>query len=181
VRWLARRDGVSVETFEPSREQLVQAVRGRFTVEQQKVSAVVRQLLLQQQRTQENFRAEDLEAEVIRVLTILGRTRGLDGPPTTLEEFRASVMRLLPQLRDWNKVPSEWFDPAADPPPTSINELSLVTSDFRDQVIIDRIVARVREGHRVFAVVGASHVVMQERVLRSRLADIRLVNSQRHE
>jgi hypothetical protein len=145
------------------------AVGGRFTVEQQKVSAVVRQLLLQQQRTQDNFRAQDLKAEVIRVLALLSRTPGLEGPPTTLAEFQASVRRLLPELRDWGKIPSEWFDPAADPPPTWINELSLATSDFRDQVIIDRIVAKVREGHRVFAVVGASHVVMQERILRSQL------------
>jgi hypothetical protein len=177
VRWLARRDGVIVETFEPSREQLAHAVGDRFTVEQQKVSAVVRQLLLQQQRSDASFRAPDLEAEVTRVLTIIGRTPGLEGPPTTLGEFRASVARVLPQLQDWNKVPSEWFDPAAEPPPTWINELSRASSDYRDEVIIEKVLGKVREGHRVFAVVGASHVVMQERILRSRLSRTSIISS----
>jgi hypothetical protein len=54
----------------------------------------------------------------------------------------------VPQLVDWNTVPSEWFNLVADPPPTWINELSRATSDVGDAVIMDKIVAKVREGHR---------------------------------
>lgn len=42
-------------------------------------------------------------------------------------------------------------------------------SRFRDEVIVQKLTQKVREGGRVFAVVGRSHVVMQERALRSRL------------
>ena len=44
VRWLARRDGVPVETFEPSRADLVAALAARFTPEQIKVANILRQL-----------------------------------------------------------------------------------------------------------------------------------------
>ena len=60
IRWLANRDGVVVETLDPSRGELAAAMRGRFTVEQQKVSLVLRQLLQQQQQRGGTFRVQDL-------------------------------------------------------------------------------------------------------------------------
>jgi hypothetical protein len=172
VRWLARRDGIPVETFEPARTQLAEAVRGRFTVEQQKVSLVLRQILLQQQRTKAEFRAQDLQLEVTRVLGILNRTPGLEEAPHTFDDFQRSVAQLLPQLNDWRVVPNEWFDPAAEPPPTWVNELARAGSDFRDEFIMNTITGKMRRGHRVFAVIGASHVVMQEHVLRQRMSHV---------
>jgi hypothetical protein len=169
VRWLARRDGVPVDTFEPSRAEIVAALVSRFTPEQIKVANVLRGLS-QDSRRAEQFRASDMNAEVDRVLMILSRTRGLEGGPTTASEFVASATRLVPQGSAWQTPPGEWFDPVPEPPPTWLNAFARAESDFRDEVIMQKLTQKVRDGERVFAVIGGTHVVMQERALRSRLA-----------
>ena len=168
VRWLARRDEVSVETFEPSRAEIVAALAARFTPEQIKVANILRQLS-QESRRAEQYRISDMDAEIGRVLTILSRTRGLEGAPTTPSEFATSAIRLVPPSSDWRRPPAEWFDPVPDPPPTWFNAFARAESDIRDEVIMRKLVQKVRDGERVFAVIGGTHVVMQERALRSRL------------
>lgn len=169
VRWLARRDGVRVETFEPSRAEIVAALTARFTPEQIKVANILTQLS-QDSRRAEQYRISDMDAEIDRVLTILSRTRGLEGVPTAAPEFATSATRLVPSSIDWRRPPSEWFDPVPDPPPTWFNAFARAESNVRDEVIMQKITQKVRDGERVFAVIGGTHVVMQERALRWRLA-----------
>jgi hypothetical protein len=169
VRWLARRDGVPVESFEPSRVEIVAALVSRFTPEQIKVANVLRGLS-QDSRRAEQFRVSDIDGEVNRVLTILSRTRGLEGAPRTASEFAMSAIRLVPPNSDWRRPAPEWFDPVPDPPPTWFNAFARAESNFRDEVIMQKLAQKVQDGERVFAVIGGSHVVMQERALRSRLA-----------
>jgi hypothetical protein len=169
VRWLARRDGVAMETLDPSRAEIVAALSSRFTPEQFKVAYVLRQLS-QDSRRAEQYRISDMDAEIGRVLTILSRTRGLDGGPTTASEFATSATRLVPDSSDWRRPPAEWFDPVPDPPVTWFNAFARAESDFRDEAIMQKLTQKVRDGERVFAVIGRTHVVMQEKALRSRLA-----------
>lgn len=169
VRWLARRDGVPVQTLDPSQAQTVAALGVRFTREQFKVSAVLGHVA-QQRRRAETFRPANLDSEVSRVLAILTRVPGLEGPPTTIEELDDSGKRLLPTLADWRNVDETWFDPATIPGVAWTNELSRFINDYRDQFMVATIAQKMAEGHRVFAVVGGSHVVMQERLLRWRVA-----------
>jgi hypothetical protein len=169
VRWLARRDGVPVDTFEPSRAEIVAALAPRFTSEQFKVANILR-TLSQNSRLDEQYRASDIEIEVGRILTIFSRTRGLEGAPTTASEFSVSASRLVPSNSEWRRPRAEWFDPVPDPPPTWFNAFAKAESNFRDEVIMQELTQKVRNGERVFAVIGGTHVVMQERALRSRLA-----------
>ena len=106
----------------------------------------------------------------MRLLAILSRTPGLEGAPATAGEFAASAARLAPPGSDWRRLSAEWFDPTPDPPPSWLNAFCRAESDFRDEIIMQKLARKVREGARVFAVIGGTHVVMQERALRSRLA-----------
>jgi hypothetical protein len=168
VRWLAQRDKVPVDTFEPSRRDLVERQASRFTYEQIKLATLLRTAAQDAARLPA-FRAPSVDREVERVIGVISRTPGLEGPPNSILELEASVARLLPQLHDWRQVPLSWFDPAIDPPIAWTNRLAAHGSNIRDEFIMTAIVAKVREGHRVFAVVGSSHVVMQEQPLRRRI------------
>jgi len=168
VRWLAKRDGVPVETLDPTRAHSVAAMRSRFTPEQFKLSSVLGQVA-EQRRRSDSFRVQDVETEVVRVMNVLSRTPGLEGPPRTLEEVQESATRLLPTLVNWREVPSSWFDPAVFPAITWTNELSRLNNEYRDEFMIQKIIEKLAEGHRVFAVVGGTHVVMQEHSLRWRI------------
>lgn len=169
VRWLARRDAIPVATFEPSRADTVAALAARFTPEQIKVANVLR-TLSQDSRRAEPYQLSAIDAEITRVLTILSRTRGLEATPTTAGEFAMAATRLAPTGSDWRRPPAEWFDPVPDPSPTWLNAFARAESHFRDEVIMEKLTQKVRDGERVFAVAGGTHVVMQERALRARLA-----------
>ncbi|MEA2562722.1 MAG: hypothetical protein QOH06_4226 [Acidobacteriota bacterium] len=39
-------------------------------------------------------------------------------------------------------------------------------SEYRDRFMVEKLTSHLKEGHRVFAVVGGTHVVMQEPTLR---------------
>jgi hypothetical protein len=117
VRWLANRDRIPVETFEPTRAEIVAALVQRFTFEQIKVANVLRGVAPLGRRTEE-LRVADVDAEASRVLGVLSKTPGLQGVPLNISDLEGSVRRLLPQLGDWRQVPSGWLDPAPEPPPT---------------------------------------------------------------
>ena len=167
VRWLASRSHVHVESIDPPRAGLVKYLGERFTSEQIKVSMTLEQVG-EQQRRAVPLRGADLDNEISRTLDLLGQIPGLDGPPGNLEQLRDTCARLLPQLHDWREVPSTWFDPAIEPPPTWINEMARIANEYRDEFMVQRIIAQLGKGDHVFAVVGLTHVVMQERTLRSR-------------
>jgi hypothetical protein len=74
-----------------------------------------------------------------------------------------SATRLVPSSSDWRRPPAEWFDPVPDPSPTWLNAFAKAESNFRDEVIMQKLTRRVRDGERVFAVIGGTHVVMQKK------------------
>jgi hypothetical protein len=167
VRWLATRSHVHVESIDPPRADLVKHLQDHFTAEQIKVSLTLEQVA-EQQRRADPLRGDDLDEEIARVLDLLGQVPGLDGPPTDLDELRETCARLLPQLADWREVPPAWFDPAIEPPTNWVNELARASNAYRDEFMVQRIVAQLGKGDHIFAVAGVTHVVMQERRLRSR-------------
>jgi hypothetical protein len=95
------------------------------------------------------------------------RRRGLGGPALTSRDMEVAIAKLSPPLPDWRAVPESWFDPARSEAFT--NEFTRQLSVFRDEHMLRNLVAAVRGGERVFAVVGSSHVIMQERALKAAL------------
>lgn len=165
VRYLAGRDDVPTTSFEPSRAEELSALVAHFPREQIKMFYILRDL---SQFTERNGPAK-VDSEVERLLTIYASTPGLAGSPRTLAEFQAAYVRYFPERATYQHVPRAWFDPVQET--TFLNALSRLSASYRDGYMIDRLVHHVRAGRRVLAVVGGSHVVMQEDALRSRLRE----------
>lgn len=163
VLFLASRDRVPVKTLEPSRSDEIALILKKYSAEQVKVFYVLRQL----PEFKSGQHNETIEAYTRNVLGWLSLRPELRGSPRTIEELQDSSSRLFPQLADWREVPQTWFDPAIAPSLTYLNEISRELSEFRDRHMVSLLTKQVLEGKRVFAVVGASHVVMQERALRA--------------
>ncbi len=166
VRWLAARDGVPVTTFEPARQAEANDLLTQFSVEQVKVFYALRAVWQDGGRSSE-ARATSAETLVDGVLSWYGELRGLELGPLSSAEFVAACKRLLPAGADWRRPQPEWFDPV----PRGGNvlwtsRLARRASEFRDRHIVERLLSELKPGQRVFAVIGASHVVMQEPALR---------------
>ena len=162
VRYLAARSQVPVRSLDPTRRELVAALGDRFTPEQLKLFFV----LLQVKHHRENP-TEPFDDMIGRVFMNFNATPGLGGPPRTVEELNAIFPRYFTAPGSFHEVPSNWFDPMEGV--NFMNDISRRSGKLRDEYMVDLLVSQVREGKRVFAVVGASHVVMQEPKLRSSL------------
>jgi len=165
VRLLARRDAVPVASIEPSLREQVRVLRASgFADEPIKLFFVLRQVPQHRERTGAAMDAARL-AEVLRYFT---EATGIAGP-ATVDEVASACARWLPALRHWSEAPQAWFDPVFTRPPAYTNVLSARASEVRDAWVVDLLAQRVGRGERVFAVMGASHVVVQEPALRARL------------
>jgi hypothetical protein len=157
---LARRAGIPVFTLDAPLEQEVAGVLRRWSRERVTIFYVLRSYTARHPDHRSDGQARELLRE-------RGRWPGLDGALTTIAALDSAWAREFPGQPDWRRLPWEATWPGRDE--SWLNALSADVNRYRDAHMIGLITALVRRGERVFAVVGASHVVMQERALRAAL------------
>jgi hypothetical protein len=167
VSFLAARHNVPVKSLDPPRMQEIGYLIGtkRWTTEQVMLFYILRRVSENNKKT--NPRPAD--ELVQQALDATAKAPGFEDLPKTLAEFEASVKRLLPSVADWRAVKSTVFDPNPDLG-LYTNDVAYASSQYRDRYMVKLLADEVRrKGERVFAVVGASHVVMQESALKKTL------------
>ena len=167
VSFLAARHRVPVKSLDPPRMQEIAYLLGtkRWTTEQVMLFYVLRRVSENNKKT----RPRPADELVQQALDATAKTPGFESLPKTVAEFEASARRLLPSVADWRKVKSTVFDPNPDLG-LYTNDLAYASSQYRDRHMVKLLADEVRRGGRVFAVVGASHVLMQEGALKKALA-----------
>jgi hypothetical protein len=163
TRFLAARDKVPAFSLEPKRTDETMMLLKTYTPEQVKVFYALRPV--PQFRKRKN--AQTIESFMTVLLGNLSRIPGLEGAPNSIDELERSCLWLSPRLRDWRSVEQSWFDPVASH--AYLNQIARLSSEFRDMHMVNLLIEEVKQGKRVFAVVGGSHVVMQEPVLRAQI------------
>lgn len=164
VRFLAARDDVPWFSLEPNRRDEVAMFLKSYNPEQVRVFFVLRQVPQFRERKAD----ESIEAFMTTYLHNLSYVPGLENsPPGNIAELDKSCKWLWPQLADWRTADRSWSDPVAKNAYT--NQIARLSSEFRDLHMIRLLTEKVKQGERVFAVVGGSHVVMQEPALRAAL------------
>ncbi len=162
VRFLAARDKVPVFTLEPNRNDEVAMMLRTYTPEQVKLFFVLRQVPQFKERKTD----EAIETFITTFLRNVSYISGLENaPPNTVADLDKISLWLSPQLTDWRTADRSWSDPVATKAYT--NRIARLSSEFRDLHMVKLLIDKVKQGERVFAVVGGSHVVMQERVLKA--------------
>ena len=164
LRYLADRDGVRWQNIDPPSEAQLRHLSKHFPGAQVKVYYILLHTVLMRTREQgpPNINL------VNKILMDLSRgTWGYRGPPRKLKQFEDYLQKHLPEVEDWRKItPSIFF---SDDPDNFVSVMHRALNRFRDEVMLGKIVRTVGKGERVFAVVGRSHVVMQEPALRTAL------------
>lgn len=166
LSFLAAQHNIPIKSIDPPRlEEIAYLLNTkRWTVEQIKLFFILR-------RVAENSKSpkpQPVDAFVQEGLKAFSTVSGLQGFPTTLAEFEESVKRVLPSVGDWRQVQTAVFDPNPSLG-NYTNDVAYTSSQYRDKYMIKLIAKEVKKGERVFAVVGASHVVMQERAIKKAL------------
>lgn len=161
LRYLADRDGVPIYDMEPPEEERYRYLLQRFTVEEIRLHKIA-------QNVSQNLRTlpdEEVDKQVLgQIRRHLDPQPLLDGPPGTISELDESFQRLMPNLGNWRRLETTDLNPR--PATTFLGQISAYSGRLRDRHMLKVMIESVRRGERVFAVVGATHVVMQEPVFR---------------
>jgi len=154
VRFLARKYGVPDSTLEPAPFM----DRQKYSDEQIILSVVLTQA--------EQFRRKKKELTDELLEKLLGQLRnfGISNGPSTRDEFAITVKKYFPGLRDWRDIDLDFVGPKCKGTPGSnfINHMGCEANTRRDRHMVKKLLTEVQAGKKVFAVVGASHLLSQE-------------------
>lgn len=163
VRHRAEQERLLWSSLDPSREAEVKHLRVQFTAEQLRLFYTLRKA---GEARRQGIALESMEPLLPMALARLDAVEDLKGSPSTLKEFERAMARLLPG-KDWRDTDERWTWPGRRD--SWLNDVATASSRFRDEHMVRRIGELMGSGRRIIAVMGASHVVMQEPALRALL------------
>lgn len=161
VRFLAARHDIPVASLDPDRAEEVAHLRQTFSGPDVKLFFVLRAIA----QFGDRRGPDGVDGELQRVLTIFNGAPGLGVSPRSVGEVAAAFNEKFGRPEGYRSTPLRWFDPTRSE--TFLNRISRASSEYRDRAIMAVLARSVADGQRVFAVVGGTHVVMQERALGS--------------
>jgi hypothetical protein len=168
LRFLGARDHVEVRDIEPPRDVEIAELTPTFTLEQLKTFYVLRQVAHYRDAHME-LSLEEYVAKTIRSLE--KRPALTRVPPRAIGELDAETRALLPARDGFRSVTDDDFDPVAPPPRSLTQAISRRAAEVRDTWVVRSLIETVTRGERVLAVMGESHVVMQQPALRGALRE----------
>lgn len=164
LRYLAERDGVRAKNIDPPSDAQLRYLLKYFPGAQVKVYYVLLHTVLMRTREQGPPNIH-LVNKILRDLS--QGSWGYDGPPRKLKQFEEYVHKYLPEVEDWRTItPALFLTTDTD---NFVAAVHRTLNRYRDEVMMGKIVKAVKKRKRVFALVGRSHVVMQESALRAEL------------
>jgi hypothetical protein len=158
--FLANRDQIPIQSVEPNRRDEVRAVTETIKPEQLKLFYILRQVV-QFRRMRDSI---SIDEKVRNFIAEISEVPGLQCPPNTSAELEKSYQKTISKNGNWRNVAGEWVYPTENEKYT--NQIARAVSRYRNEHMVRLLVQQVKKGERVFAVVGMTHVVMQEPALR---------------
>lgn len=168
LSFLAKKHNIPIRSLDPPRMDEIKYILGmkKWSLEQIFLFYVLRRV----PENNKKIDPQNPETLVTGAMNISAKTPGFEGLPKTLEEFETSVKKHFPNVADWRNIDQKIFDPNPDLGMFT-NDIADTSVQFRGKFMVKTLVDEVKKGERVFAVVGASHVVKQEKALKKLLKD----------
>ena len=154
VRILANRNGVQLYSLEPTYEREVVGLLEHF--EPKLVACYMFLRVYTAEASQSGSNLDRLASSLLRKRTDV---KGLKDTFSGVEEFDSYWKQDFPKQPDWRTLKNTERTPL-------LHQVGDVSRQVRGEHMVRSIVELVRSGEKVFAVVGASHVIRQEPVLR---------------
>jgi hypothetical protein len=161
VTYLSARDGIQIQYIDPSLKEQATFLKKHFSPHLIKVYYVMRQAAIDRM-LKKDFNASRCADRYFRKFR---RIEGYNQSPSNLDEYERMVSALFPGLGEWHKIPSFYFycrDSGG-----FLVDIHRKLNGYRDQIMLKKVVHALKKGQRIFAIVGRSHVVIQEAVLKS--------------
>jgi hypothetical protein len=159
LRYLASRDNVPMKCLDPPLYRQVKYLRKRFSPSRIKIYFILRQAAVNRMLKRD---IDDL-SYVQKYLKSLRKIGKYDCPPRLLIDFEFLVAKIFPDLDDWRMIPPSYFH--SETKGGFLARIHRQLNKFRDDIMLRNIKLAMKKEERIFALVGRSHVVMQEPAL----------------
>jgi hypothetical protein len=162
LSFLAKKHNIPIKTLDPPRIEEIKYILAtkRWTLEQVFLFYVLRRI----PENNKKIAPQNPEAIVSEALNQAAKTPGFDTLPKTIAEFDQLAKTHFQAVKDWRQIDQKVFDPNPDLGHFT-NHIADASVQYRGRFMIKLLAAETQKGERVFAVVGASHVVKQEKAL----------------
>ncbi|MBC8767806.1 hypothetical protein H4O18_07375 [Arenibacter sp. BSSL-BM3] len=166
VRYLANEKDILVASLEPSPIAEIEYLSKVFPIDRIKLFFLLREA----QRVREAFGMdkEQVVGHIDKLLLKANAISLLEDTITTVPELEKAYIHYWGNDREWWQAPKEWFTPSGNSSETGgifTNEINKYSSSFRDLHMIELITGLLKEGKKIFAVVGRNHIPIQADVL----------------
>jgi hypothetical protein len=164
LAFLAKKHNIPIKSLDPPRIEEMKYILGtkRWTLEQVFLFYVLRRVPENNRKTNPK-KPEELVEEA---MSGAAKMPGFESLPKTIAEFDQVAKKNLPTVANWRTIDQKIFDPNPDLG-NFTNDIADASVNYRGRFMVKSLAAEVEKGERVFAVVGASHVVKQEKALKS--------------
>ncbi len=162
VRFLADRHGVPVASMDSSIEQQTKSLLRELSGTQAKTYFILREIV--RQKRVHDSQALDLSALSVYMKGLQDQP-ALRVPPNNVAELATCFDRYFDDTLNYRDATQRWFDPMGSV--NWVNQASRKLADDRNIEMVRKIVSNIRDGKRVFAVVGRTHTIMQEPAIRA--------------
>lgn len=161
LRYLAARDGVPIKSIEPPRKLESIYLLKHFSPKRIKVFYILRQAAIYQLL----HKSRDEVGYVEYLLNELSKLKPFRGYPRNLSDFEESIQFFFPGLKDWQSIPHSWFYDSNTGGHTWLSRMFRMVNDYRNQKMVQTIIKEFENGRSIFALVGRSHVIMQQQAI----------------
>jgi hypothetical protein len=170
LRYLAYRDNIKIKCIEPTRKKEIQYLKKYYPLIKVKIFYVLRQLVIDKEILKKN-----INNKYVRFLLSNNRSFCIYSlnkrVPRTVLELNIKIKKLLPEIKDWRKIDSRYFMDTRKPG-NWLAKMNILVNKYRDIYMVKKIIKELKNGKKIFAVVGKSHVVKQEKTLLEKINKI---------
>lgn len=161
LRYLAYRDRVKIKCIEPPIKKEIKYLRKFYPMSKIKIYYILRQLIISREILKRKI---SIDKHTKFLIKNNHKNIFKNRYPRNYYEFNLIVKKLLPELKDWEKIDSKYFMDIRKPN-NWLARMNVFVNKFRDKHMAKIINKSLKKGERVFAIVGKSHVVNQENKL----------------
>ncbi len=166
LRFLASRDNVPLESIDSTMRNQAIFLRRHFSPMEIKMYFILIQAVINKRlkRNLEDVRYVDLILKsLVKISSSKSIARNLSNyynqdkrTPQNLQQFEYLMAKKFPEIKNWKDFPSSYFYDFRKG--KFLPEIHQKLNEFRDQLMLAKLIAKLKKGERIFVVAGRSHL-----------------------
>lgn len=159
LMYLADRDNVPIKCIDPSRRKQAFYLASRYETWQIKLYFVLQQAVINRRMGWKN------SSDNVNInLASFNFLPNFAVRPFDYSDFLYMFAVLFPDIKDWRLFPAYYFH--NEKMGSFLASIHKDLMEYRNEHMLQILIKEIKKGKRVFAVVGRSHVIVQETALR---------------